>query len=105
MAKKVPLPNQREGIILSILVLGEKYGREIRNDYETRTKHEMPLGSLYVTLDRMEGKGFISSRLSDTESIRGGNRRKYFKLTASGLASLNAVQQIMSVPKGGLAYV
>ena len=85
MVKKVPLPNQREGIILSILVLGEKYGREIRNDYETRTKHEMPLGSLYVTLDRMEGKGFISSRLSDTESIRGGNRRKYFKLTASGL--------------------
>ena len=105
MAKNTPMPNQREAIILSILVRGEKYGREVRTDYETRTKQAMPLGSLYVTLDRMEEKGFVASRMGESDPGRGGNRRKYFKLTASGFASLNAVQQMFSVPRRGMANV
>jgi len=77
------LPNRREAMILAILLHGEKYGREIRNLYEERTKLGLPIGSLYVTLDRME----------DPE--RGGNRRKYYTLSASGLKSLNLLREAM----------
>lgn len=105
MGRKDTIPNQREAIILSILVGPEKYGREIRNDFEKRTGQEMPLGSLYTTLDRMEEKGFVSSWMGESESERGGNRRKWYKLTAPGLRSLNAFQQMISMPtKGGLAH-
>lgn len=87
--------NFRESMILGLLVSGEKYGRELRAQYELATKEQMPIGSLYTTLARMEDKGLIASRLGKTTIWRGGNRRKYFRITASGsraydLASLRA---------------
>jgi PadR family transcriptional regulator PadR len=103
-AKPAPFPNQREEIILTILVRGEKYGRDIRNEYEARTRQPMPFGSLYTTLDRMEEKGFVTSRMGESESERGGNRRKYFKLTGEGLSSLNALRQAIAMPRGGVAH-
>ena len=104
MPKKSPPPNRREAVILFLLVPGEKYGRDIRNGYQDRTDETMPLGSLYTTLDRMEEKGFVKSRMGESEGERGGNRRKYYKLTASGLSALNDLQRAIAVPvKGGLA--
>jgi len=101
MASARKLPNQREGIILAIL-LQERYGREIRDEFEKRTRMEMPLGSLYTTLDRMEDKGFLVSRLGDSVGERGGNRRKYYKITGEGLASLNRLQQMTATPGGAI---
>jgi PadR family transcriptional regulator len=81
---KEKLLTRREAVILSILIDGEKYGREIRNQYEERARRKMPLGSLYTTLSRMETHGFIESRTGESTHGRGGNRRKYFRITASG---------------------
>ncbi len=86
------LINTREAEILSILINGEKYGREIRDEYEKRTGRSMPFGSLYTTLERIDQKGYIRSRLGDSTHARGGNRRKYYRLTASGTAALNAFE-------------
>ena len=83
------LINTREAEILSILINGEKYGREIRDEYEKRTGRSMPFGSLYTTLERIDQKGYIRSRLGEGTHVRGGNRRKYYRLTASGTAALN----------------
>lgn len=85
------VPSQREAILMAVLVHGELYGRDIRNKFEERTKQSLPLGSLYVTLDRMEEKGFLRSRLGESNPERGGNRRKYYWLTAAGEAALDAV--------------
>lgn len=81
--------NRREGVILSILLNGEKYGREIADEYKERTGNTLPLGSLYVTLDRMESKGFLRGRLGESSHERGGNRRKYFKITGIGHRALD----------------
>lgn len=102
--KKV-LPNEREAIILNIAIRGEKYGREIRDEYQRRTGGEMPLGSLYTTLDRMEDKGFFTTRLGDPNPARGGTRRKYYKLSADGLKALNNLRELVIASKGGLANV
>ncbi len=83
------LPNYREAVILGILINGEKYGREIRNEYERRTGEGMPLGSLYTTLHRMEKKGFVESRMGESVPQRRGNRRKYFEITAAGVTGVN----------------
>ena|SRR5688572_16913885 len=98
------VPSQRDTILMAILLHGEAYGREIRNRYEQRTGQRMPLGSLYTTLDRMEDKGFVTFRLGESSSPRGGNRRKYYKITASGVAALNRVQQWTGAIQGGTAY-
>ena len=81
--------NQTEAVILAILTNGEKYGREVRNEYEKRAQKTMPLGSLYTTLERMENKGFVKSRMGKSMHQRGGNRRKYFCITGLGQQALN----------------
>ena len=98
------MPNHREMVILSLLLHGELYGRDIRNRYEQRTKEEIPLGSLYVTLDRMEDKGFIKARLGESSHRRGGNRRKYYKLTGAGSTALDRASQRAMTLFGGLAH-
>lgn len=104
MATSDNLPNQREAIILAILLHGEEYGREIRALFEKRVGSNMPLGSLYTTLDRMEDKGLLKSRLGDSAGERGGNRRKYFRITAAGLDGLNRLQQLTATPKGEVVH-
>ena len=81
--------NTREAEILTVLAGKERYGREIRNQYEDRFDRALPLGSLYTTLARMEDKGLITSRNGPTTSKRGGNRRRYFRSSALGALSLD----------------
>lgn len=82
--KSVPPASQREAVLLGCLLHGERYGLEIRDEYHKRTAIELPLGSLYTTLDRMQEKGFVTSRMGDPVPNRGGNRRRYFKITGDG---------------------
>ncbi len=71
---------------------------EIRDEVEKRTGKPIPLGSLYVTLDRMESAGFVTSRLGESSHDRGGNRRRYFKLTGKGIKAYNDGVQAISLP-------
>lgn len=89
----------REFYILAILYPDDCYGREIRDEYEEITKERMPLGSLYVTLARMEDKGLIRSRTGIASPLRGGNRRKYFSLTDAGTVAFTSLRNAL----GGIA--
>lgn len=80
----------REMTILSILINGEKYGLQLRREFEKRAPKGLPLGSLYVTMDRMEEAGFVTSRVGESLAELGGNRRKYFKISAKGTRALNS---------------
>ena len=46
------------------------------------------LGAVYVTLDRLEDKGLISSWLSDPTPERGGRAKRCYKLEALGERAL-----------------
>ena len=83
--------NIRELHIMSILLNGEKFGRQINLDYEKIASKRMPIGSLYTTLDRMMDKGFIKSREGEQNPEYGGNRRRYFCLTAKGRRVFDAI--------------
>lgn len=89
---KDKLPTNREAVIMGILINGERAGRDIRNEYESRTNTKMPLGSLYTTLTRMESSGFVESRTGDTTPERRGYPRKFFSITGIGERALNAYQ-------------
>ena len=41
-------------------------------------------GSMYVTLDRLERKGYLASRLTEPLPERGGQPRKYFRMKPEG---------------------
>ncbi len=84
-------PTTREAAILGILLNGERFGREIRDEYDKRTGDAMPVGSLHVTLVRMEEAGFIRSRDGEPGSERNSHRRRCFRLTAAGQRALDSV--------------
>lgn len=46
-------------------------------------------GSVYITLDRLEDQGLISSRLADPTPERGGRSKRYYRLEALGERALD----------------
>jgi len=84
-------PNVRELQIMSILLNGERFGRQINLEYEKLTKKRMPIGSLYTTLDRMRDKGYIKSREGEPNPEYGGVPRRYFSLTGKGRNTFDAI--------------
>ena len=92
--------NPREAVILGILLNGERFGREIRDEYEKRTSDAMPVGSLYTTLERMEEYGFVTSREGEPSDERNSHRRRYFKLTGEGRRALEAAEMMSAAIRG-----
>ena len=78
-------------VLLAILRLGDAaYAPAILAEIEARTGHPASPGSMYVTLDRLEDKGLIRSRLADAFDERGGRPRRYVSVTAHGVRELRA---------------
>jgi DNA-binding PadR family transcriptional regulator len=88
------LVSSREADILEILIPGEKYGLEIADRVGERRGKEMPIGSLYTTMDRMQAKGLVESRLGDPHPDRGGNRRRFYRVTGIGRRALDAYIEV-----------
>ena len=70
--------------VLQVLLYGEVYGLEIIEKLKTKQDVKISLGGLYTTLHRLEKKKLVKSRWGEATSETGGNRRKYYNLTAKG---------------------
>jgi len=70
--------------VLAALMDGEKYGLEIIDFVKNNAKTTIYLGSLYNVLNGLSKKGLVESRWGEESSKRGGNRRRYYSLTAHG---------------------
>src|SRR5262245_1569729 len=67
----------------------EAYGRAIFNEVQTGLNREVAAGAVYATLDRLEQKGLISSRVGEGNEARGGNPRRYYAIEGAGIKALN----------------
>ena len=78
-------------VLLAILRLGDAaYAPAILEEIEARTGRPPSPGSMYVTLDRLEEKGLLRSRLVDADGERAGRPRRYVSVTAYGVRELRA---------------
>jgi DNA-binding PadR family transcriptional regulator len=77
-------------VLTAILQLHENaYGVTIHAKAEELAQPKsVSLGAVYVTLDRLEDKGLISSRLSDPTPERGGRSKRCYRLEALGERAL-----------------
>jgi DNA-binding PadR family transcriptional regulator len=81
-------------VLLAILRVGENaYGVPIRAEIAACTDREPAPGALYTTLDRLEDKGFVISRLGDPTPQRGGRAKRFFTVTASGVEAVTHAQR------------
>src|SRR3989441_6226075 len=83
-------------VLLAILRVGEDaYGVPIARELEESSGKDVLLGSVYAALDRLEGKGLVSSRVGDPTPERGGRAKKYVKVTAKGLREIRETQRTL----------
>jgi DNA-binding PadR family transcriptional regulator len=90
MAKHDSLGQFEQLVMTAILSLGDNaYGVTIHKKVgELAQPKSVSLGAVYVTLDRLEDKGFISSWLSDPTPERGGRSKRHYRLQALGERTL-----------------
>jgi PadR family transcriptional regulator PadR len=97
-------------VLLAILRAGEDaYGVTIRAEIASCTGRDPAPGALYTTLDRLEEKGLVSSRLGDPTPQRGGRAKRFFTVTASGTEAIARTQQayrqlLMGLTIAGVEY-
>ena len=90
-------------ILLALLRLGDRaYGVTVRQEIQLRTDREVSIGAVYATLDRLEAKGYVKSRRGDPTPERGGRSKRFFRVTAKGVAALNRTQRALRGMTEGL---
>jgi PadR family transcriptional regulator, regulatory protein PadR len=94
MAAAPSLGEFEQVVLLAILRLGENaYGVTIGAEITECTGREPGPGALYTTLDRLEDKGLIHSRMGDPTPQRGGRAKRYFTVNAKGVAAIARAQR------------
>lgn len=90
-------------ILLAVVHLGdEAYGVPISRELERQRGHEVAVGSVYASLERMEAKGLVTSSVGDPTPERGGKARRYFRITEAGLRQVAATRQVLEKMWRGL---
>ena len=85
---KLPSISSRECLVLEQLHDGEKYGLEL----VAASGGALKRGTVYVTLGRMERKGFVESRQERQPAGAIGLPRRLYSATTYGLKVLEAYQ-------------
>jgi PadR family transcriptional regulator len=103
MAARAYLGELEQIVVLALIRLGDNaYGVPIRQEIERRTKRSLSIGALYRTLERLEDKGFVSSRTGDPTPERGGRAKRFFRAEALGLRALRRTRDALDVMSEGL---
>ena len=96
MGSKAILGEFEHVVLATAVALGDDaYGAELIREIEKRTGRSVSSGSLYVTLDRLENKGMIRSRMGDPDPRRGGRPKRFATPTPKGLQALREVRATM----------
>jgi DNA-binding PadR family transcriptional regulator len=84
---RIPTLPPKEALILQLLAgPNEMYGLEL----VAASKRRLKRGTVYVTLGRMEKKGYVTSRLEDAPPSAGGLPRRVYEATTFGRRVLAA---------------
>jgi PadR family transcriptional regulator PadR len=93
-------------VVLALLRLEDRaYGVTVRQEIESRTGREVSIGAVYATLDRLEAKGYVSSKLGEPTAERGGRSKRFFRVTTKGLAAVNRTHRAIRKMTEGLRLI
>ena len=75
-------------VLATALRLKSGYGAELVRELEERTGRQVQGGALYVTLDRLEEKGYLVTRMEEPAPVRGGRPKRFVDVTPAGVRAL-----------------
>jgi len=90
-------------VLLAIMQLGDSaYGVAIMDELEERAGRSASRGATYMTLDRMETKGLIRSRMGEPTAERGGRAKRLFTVSPAGAEAVRRSQAAFRALSQGL---
>jgi PadR family transcriptional regulator len=93
-------------VLLALLCLSDRaYGVAVRREIVARTGRDVSIGAIYATLDRLEAKGYVKSQLGEPTPERGGRSKRFFRVTATGVAAVNRSHRAIKKMTEGLELV
>ncbi len=79
-------------LILSGILGEEAYAFKIAEEFESQTGRSVSIGAVHSTLTRLEGKGFLKSKMGKSTAERGGRRKRIYTITAYGRKTVVAAR-------------
>lgn len=97
MLTKEDIPGSFEQLVLlAVLRLRDQaYGMTVRGELEKRTGQPVSLGAVYTTLERLEGKGYLTSRSSAGGPEREGRAKRFFTVETAGMQALQRALDVL----------
>lgn len=93
-------------VLMAVLQLDDDaYGTNVLKELSERGYRTVSPGSLYATVDRLEGKGLVASRVGDPTPGRGGKPKRFLTVTPKGLAALRRARATWTRMAEGLEEV
>ena len=94
-----------QAVLMAIVRLDDQaYGRAILREVQERLERQVAAGAVHATLERLERKGLLRSRLGSGTPIRGGRPRRFYRLQPSGLRALNDARAAVEALWRGLRW-
>jgi len=89
------LSRTEELLLNCILRLQENsYTFLIREKLKEITGKTWAFGAIFISLDRLEKKGYVESFFGNETPERGGRRKRFYKVTSYGLKTLAEIRKI-----------
>ena len=83
-------------VLLAVLqVRDDAYGVTVHQELERHTDRAVSRGAVYMTLDRLEKKGLLTSSLSEPTTERGGRAKRCYRVTKAAVLALKASRRTL----------
>jgi DNA-binding PadR family transcriptional regulator len=83
-------------VLLAVLkIRDDAYGVTVHEELERHTKRPVARGAVYMTLDRLEKKGLLTSALSEPTAERGGRAKRCYAVTKTAVQALRASRRTL----------
>ncbi|HYB94294.1 MAG TPA: helix-turn-helix transcriptional regulator [Vicinamibacterales bacterium] len=93
-------------VMLALLRLGpEAYGASVCAEIEQRSGREVSVSAVHTTLDRLEQKQLVKSRIGDPTPQRGGKRKRHYEISSLGMKSLQASYRSIRTMAEGIEHL
>jgi DNA-binding PadR family transcriptional regulator len=80
------------------------YGASIREELAVATGRRCSLGALYTTIERLETKGLLETRMGDATPQRGGRAKRMVRVTPKGVAAARDFYDTVSRVSRGASW-
>jgi DNA-binding PadR family transcriptional regulator len=95
MPKGSHLGDLEELVLLAVRRLGEEAdGGRVREQLSEHAERSVSVSTVYVTLMRLEEKGYARSWKGEPSGTRGGKAKRHYALTPEGVDALERVRAV-----------